>query len=62
MRIYFAGTTLVRERERLLIDQNCPRLFSYYHHRPGGMADQDFKAWVDDEDIFCRGAGREHSD
>lgn len=47
MKIYFAGTTLIREREMFLIKLFCKRLFSFYYHRKDGMAYKDFKIWKD---------------
>lgn len=45
MKIYFAGTTLIREREQFLIIRKVARLFSYHNHSDKGMACKDFKIW-----------------
>jgi len=45
MKIYFAGTTLIREREEYLIKYSCCRLFSYYYNKEDGVAHIDFLIW-----------------
>lgn len=45
MKIYFAGSTLVEERELLIIRLSINRLFSYYYHNNLGMAKRDWEIW-----------------
>jgi hypothetical protein len=56
MIIYFAGNTLLREREMFLLEKYCSRLYSFYSHKEDGMASQDFilfKEWSN-ENISSR--------
>lgn len=50
MIIFFAGVA-GGDREYLLIDNNCSRMFSYHYHGPVNVAGMvDFEVWMEDMD------------
>jgi hypothetical protein len=59
MKIYLAGNTAIkeRERERFIFQLRANRLFSYFHHATDKEFFNEFKLllkWVINENLFSR--------
>jgi len=56
MLIYLAGNALIPERDGFIFDLMKKRLFSYFFHKPDGLAYMDFEFWKEkmNEDISSR--------